>query len=232
MNVSRARGGAASALWLPVRAQETHKIGVLLDVTGGASFLGQAPIGRRGSEPGGRARHRKFEIVFEDARSIETDTVLAARKLINQSKVLAVVGPRRTGGAMAAIPIAREAEVPLHCPVSGVGVVQSIADENGSSVSAKAAICRSRKCLITQNAPAGRSWTSNIRPTLMTRMGATICVGWRRQPAFRWHEESFRRTRPTSSPQLTKLKSAGVDAIFTHRLGAPSVIVYKQGLRR
>ena len=66
-----------------------------------------------GNQAGG-IRGNKIELVFEDTKNTETDTVLAARKLINQAKVLAIIGPSRTGGAMAAIPVVTEAEVRLY----------------------------------------------------------------------------------------------------------------------
>ena len=117
----------------PAAAQQTYKIGAMLDVTGGASFLGKPEhnavmLAVEEANQAGGIRGNKVELVFEDSKSTETDTVLAARKLINQAKVLAIVGPSRTGGAMAAVPIVTEAEVALLCPVSGIGVIEPVAE--------------------------------------------------------------------------------------------------------
>ena len=40
-------------------------------------------------------------------------------------------------------------------------------------------------------------------------------------------EESFASTATDLKPQLTNLRSANVDAIFVHGIGAPSVVVYR-----
>ena len=112
---------AVVAFAQPATAQQPYKIGAMLDVTGGASFLGKPEhnaviLAVEEANQAGGIRGSKIELIFEDTKSTETDTVLAARKLINQAKVLALVGPSRTGGAMAAIPIVTEAEVALLSP--------------------------------------------------------------------------------------------------------------------
>jgi branched-chain amino acid transport system substrate-binding protein len=207
---------ALSIFCLPASAQDTHKIGVMLDVTGGASFLGKpeynaAQLAIEEANQAGGIRDRKVEIVFEDSKSTETDTVLAARKLINQSKVLAIVGPSRTGGAMAAIPIATEAEVALLCPVSGVGVVQPIAarkwifrpGQGGDLSVAKVLDYAKRagwkKLGILYSADAyGEDGRDNLR-----KLASSAEVSLAR-------EESFPANSTDLKPQLAKLKSAGV----------------------
>lgn len=217
----------------PAVAQEPYRIGAMLDVTGGASFLGKPEqnavvLAVDEANQAGGIRGRKIELVFEDTKSTETDTVLAARKLINQSKVLALIGPSRTGGAMAAIPIVNEAEVALLCPVSGIGVVQPIAErkwvfrpgQGGDLSVAKVLDYAKRagwkKLGILYSADAyGEDGRDNLR-----RLAPGVGVSLDR-------EESFPANSTDLKSQLAKLKSAGVDAIFMHGLGAPSVIVYK-----
>ncbi len=105
----------AAAFATPAAAQQPYKIGAMLDVTGGASFLGKPEhnaviLAVEEANQAGGIRGNKVELVFEDTKSTETDTVLATRKLINQAKVLAIVGPSRTGGAASTrgrIPIRR-----------------------------------------------------------------------------------------------------------------------------
>jgi len=214
-------------------AQEAYRIGAMLDVTGGASFLGKpeynaVTLAVQEANQAGGIRGRKVELVFEDAKSTETDTVLAARKLINQSKVVAIVGPSRTGGAMAAIPIATEAEVPLLAPVSGVSVTQPTAERKwifrpgqGGDLSVAKVLDYARragwkKLGILYSADAyGEDGRDNMR-----KLASAANMSLAR-------EESFPANSTDLKPQLAKLRSAGVDAIFMHGLGAPSVIVYK-----
>jgi branched-chain amino acid transport system substrate-binding protein len=214
-------------------AQEPYRIGAMLDVTGGASFLGKPErngvmLAIEAANGAGGIRGRNVELVFEDTKSTETDTVLAARKLINQSKVLALIGPSRTGGAMAAIPIVTEAEVVLLCPVSGIGVVQPVAErkwvfrpgQGGDLAVSKVLDYAKRagwtKLGILYSADAyGEDGRDNLRK-LAPATGVVL-----------QREESFPANSTDLKSQLAKLKSAGVDAIFMHGLGAPSVIVYK-----
>lgn len=126
--------GLAAALVAPAAAQGSapYRIGALLDVTGGASFLGKPEqnavvLAIEQVNAAGGIRGRKVELVFEDAKSTETDSVLGARKLITQANVAALIGTSRTGGAMAILPIASEAGVPMLAPVSGVAVVEPVA---------------------------------------------------------------------------------------------------------
>jgi branched-chain amino acid transport system substrate-binding protein len=225
---------AATATFVqPAVAQQPYKIGAMLDVTGGASFLGKPEhnailLAVEEANQAGGIRGNKVELFFEDTKSTETDTVLAARKLINQAKVLAIVGPSRTGGAMAAVPVVTDAEVPLLSPVSGVGVIEPIAERKwvfrpgqGGDLSVAKVLDYARragwkKLGILYSADAyGEDGRDNMR-----KLAASAGVSLDR-------EESFPANSTDLKPQLAKLKSAGVDAIFMHGLGAPSAIVYK-----
>lgn len=54
-----------------------------------------------------------LEIVFADDASDETTAVMAAKKLIEVDKVIAIVGPIATGVGMALMPICEKAQIPL-----------------------------------------------------------------------------------------------------------------------
>lgn len=217
----------------PAAAQQPYKIGAMLDVTGGASFLGKPEhnavlLAVEEANQAGGIRGNKIELVFEDAKSTETDTVLAARKLINQAKVLAIVGPSRTGGAMAAVPIVTEAEVAMLSPVSGVNVIEPVAERKwvfrpgqGGDLSVAKVLDYARragwkKLGILYSADAyGEDGRDNMRK-LAAGSGVSLV-----------REESFPANSTDLKSQLAKMKSAGVDAIFMHGYGAPSAIVYK-----
>ena len=193
---------AIAAFAQPATAQQPYKIGAMLDVTGSASFLGKPEHNavmlavEEGNQAGG-IRGNKIELVFEDTKSTETDTVLAARKLINQAKVLAIIGPSRTGGAMAAIPVVTEAEVALLCLVSGVGVIQPIAERKWVFAQARVAIFLWPRCSIMPGARDGRSWEFSIPPTPMARTDATTCASSLRAQVYLWTARNrFRPTRP------------------------------------
>lgn len=209
------------------------RIGAALDVTGGASFLGKPEhnaivLAVEQANAAGGIRGRKVELAFEDSKSTETDSVLAVRKLISQDKVAALIGTSRTGGAMAILPIATEAGVPMLAPVSGVAVIEPVAQRKwifrpgqGGDLSVAKVIDYARragwkKLGVLYSADAyGEDGRDNMRK-LAPAAGVTI-----------GREESFPPASTDLKPQLAKLTASGVDAIFMHGLGAPSVIVYR-----
>jgi hypothetical protein len=180
-----------SAFAQPATAQQPYKIGAMLDVTGSASFLGKPEhnaimLAVEEANQAGGIRGNKIELVFEDTKSTETDTVLAARKLINQAKVLAIIGPSRTGGAMAAIPVVTEAEVALLCLVSGVGVIQPIAERKwvirpgqGGDLSGQGArLCPARGMEEAGNSLfCRRLWRGRTRQHAQARCGRRCVFG-------------------------------------------------------
>jgi branched-chain amino acid transport system substrate-binding protein len=212
---------------------EAWRIGAALDVTGGASFLGVPEhnaivLAVEQVNAAGGIKGRKVDLAFEDSKSTETDSVLAVRKLISQDKVSAIIGPSRTGGVMAVLPIATEAEVPLLAPVSGVNVVEPVAQRKwifrpgqGGDLSVGKVLDYARragwkKLGILYSADAyGEDGRDNMRK-LAPDFGVTIA-----------RVESFPPASTDLKPQLAKLSAAGVDAIFMHGYGAPSAIVYR-----
>jgi branched-chain amino acid transport system substrate-binding protein len=224
-------GGSALAT---AQTGAPYRVGVLLDVTGAASFLGKpeqnaVELAIEQANASGGIRGRKVELVFEDSKSTETDSVLAARRLITQANVAVLIGPSRTGGAMAILPIASEAGVPLLAPVSGVSVVEPVAERRwifrpgqGGDLSVAKVIDYARRAGwkrlgVLYSADAyGEDGRDNMRK-LAPAAGVSVT-----------REESFPASATDLKPQLTKLAAGGgVDAIFMHGLGAPSVIVYR-----
>jgi branched-chain amino acid transport system substrate-binding protein len=229
---------AAGVVGLQIRSAQaqpaqTFTIGALLDVTGGASFLGKPEqnaltLAIEQVNAGGGIRGRKVELLFEDSKSTETDSVLAARRLAANPAVTALIGTSRTGGVMAILPIVTEAEIPLLAPVSGVAVIEPIAqrkwvfrpgqggDLSVTKVLEYAKRAGWKKVGILYSADAyGEDGRDNMR-RLARSAGITVV-----------REESFPPASTDLKPQLTKLGAAHIDAIFMHGLGAPSAIVYK-----
>src|SRR5690606_29031070 len=142
-----------------------------------------------------------------------------------QDKVLALIGTSRTGGAMAVLPIATESEVPMLAPVSGVAVVEPVAQrtwifrpDQGGDLSVSKVLDYAKRAGWTKlgvlySADAyGEDGRDNMRK-LAPAAGVALT-----------REESFPPASTDLKPQLAKLSAAGVDAIFMHGLGAPSAI--------
>ena len=100
------------------KESETLKIGAVLSVTGPASFLGepekntllmlQDDINAKGGVDG-----RKLEIIVYDDESDVNKCVMAAKKLLEQDKVAAVIGPSISGNTLAIMKSFGPAQVPL-----------------------------------------------------------------------------------------------------------------------
>jgi len=109
---------AGSALAHPALAQQTIKIGSVLSATGPASFLGEPEdktlrmyvdkINSAGGVDG-----KKIELVIYDDGGDANKARTFATRLIEDDKVVAMVGGTTTGTTMAMIPVFEEAQVPM-----------------------------------------------------------------------------------------------------------------------
>src|SRR5882757_1732776 len=113
-------GVSAGALAVsgPAGAQGTIKIGTVLSVTGPASFLGDPEdktlklyvdkINAAGGVAG-----KKIELVVYDDGGDANKARTFATRLVEDDKVVAMVGGSTTGTTMAMIPVFEEAQVPF-----------------------------------------------------------------------------------------------------------------------
>ncbi|UCB44703.1 MAG: ABC transporter substrate-binding protein [Spirochaetota bacterium] len=105
-------------LSIEAKDPKSYKIGGVFAITGPASWLGEPErntmmmvvdmINAKGGING-----VPIEAVIEDTVGDETKTVNAVKKLINSDKVLAIIGPSRSGTTMAVIPIVERAQTSL-----------------------------------------------------------------------------------------------------------------------
>ncbi len=113
------------------QAAEPYKIGAIFAITGPASWLGEPErntskmLAEEINKAGGIKGH-KLEVIIEDTVGDETKAVLAVKKLINQDKVLAIIGPSRSGTTMAVIPIMTKARVPLISCAAAASIVEPV----------------------------------------------------------------------------------------------------------
>ena len=120
-------------LFVNAYAKEPYKIGALFAVTGPASFLGEPEkntalmLQDQINKAGGINGH-PLEIIIEDTKSDETQAVLSAKKLLENDKVLAIVGPSTTGESMALVPILNTAATPLLSCAAGAPITQPAKD--------------------------------------------------------------------------------------------------------
>jgi branched-chain amino acid transport system substrate-binding protein len=99
-------------------AEEAYKIGGIFSVTGRASFLGDPE--KKSMEmmidninTAGGIDGRKLEAVIYDTEGDPTKAVMGISKLLNKDNVLAIIGPSTTPTTLAVMPFAEKAGTPL-----------------------------------------------------------------------------------------------------------------------
>jgi branched-chain amino acid transport system substrate-binding protein len=115
----------------PATAAETIKIGSVLSITGPASFLGDPEDKTlklyvdKINAAGGVAGKKIELIVYDDGGDANKARTFATR-LLEDDRVVAMVGGSTTGTTMAMIPVFEEAKVPFISLAGGIEVVDPV----------------------------------------------------------------------------------------------------------
>lgn len=214
-------------------AKEPYKIGAVLSVTGAASFLGEPEKNtlimlKDEINAAGGINGIPVEIIIEDSKSDETQAVLAAKKLLEKDKVLAIIGPSTTGESMALVPIMNNAKTPLVSCAAGAGITQPVKDRHWIfktpqyDTSAVEAIYSHMKkhgisrigiiSIATGFGDAGRKALHDEA----SKYGMTILA-----------DERYGAKDSDMTTQLTKIKAAGAQAVINWSVGPGQVVVTK-----
>ncbi len=120
--------GVSILLAAPIQASAQIKIGAALSVTGPASFLGDPEkktlemyveaINAKGGVNG-----QKLQLVIYDDGGDANNARTFATRLVEEDKIVAMVGGTSTGSTLAMIPVFEEAQIPF---ISLAGAVQII----------------------------------------------------------------------------------------------------------
>lgn len=119
-------------------AQEPYKIGAIFSITGPGSSLGiperdtaqmlEAQINARGGVLGPDGKRHPLKIVIYDDASDETKAVLAAKKLIDEDRVTAIVGTTLSGTSLAILDTVQKAGVPTVSCAAAAKIVEPAAE--------------------------------------------------------------------------------------------------------
>ncbi|MGE4498397.1 MAG: ABC transporter substrate-binding protein [Deferribacterales bacterium] len=207
----------------------TIKLGALFSVTGPAGYLGLPEkqtvemLVDQVNAAGG-INGDKIELVFYDTQGDENRTLSYFKRLATKDKVVAVLGPTRTGSTLVIKDLAERFKLPLiSCatsqqivtPVnkyvfktaqSDTLVVEKLFEHLVKSGKKKIAIITEQSGYGT----TGREALLEVAP----KYGINIAV-----------EEKFRDTDKDMTSQLAKIKAADVDAVICWGVGpAPAII--------
>lgn len=112
-------------------SKEVYKIGAVLSLSGPAAPLGQPEqralmLLQDNLNSGAGVNGHKVEFIFEDDESQPEKAKAAITKLINQEKVVAVIGSSTTGATLAMAPAAQSSKVALVCCAAGTKITQPV----------------------------------------------------------------------------------------------------------
>jgi len=228
---------AAAVLWTMVsgaQAAEPIKLGAFFALSGP-----NAPIGTPTKlvaqmvvdqiNKGGGINGRPIELVIGDTESDPAKAATIAKKFIFSDKVAAIIGPTSTGEGMNVKKIVEEAGVPTFMTVGGDPPIMKetgpftciFKSPQRSSTAVKALYAFLKKknltkaALLTASDPFGKDgavWLEKLAPDY----GITFVA-----------KESFGPKDTDMTPQLTKIKNAGPQAIICWTIGPAGAIVAK-----
>lgn len=226
---------AATALWsAPVAASDTLRIGSILSVTGPAAFLGEDM--KAGMElaideinTSGGIGGKKVEWVFYDAESQTAKAINATRRLISQDDVDIIVGGGNMSGiAMAMVPLVQRAGIPFISTEGSMQIVTPVKDREfvfKSTVDDDQILNRvmdyfdkkgiKRAALLADSSGFGQSAVEQMK-ALAPKRGIEVVY------------ESFNPADTDMTPQLGRLKNAGVEAIICWTVAPAGVVFIKQ----
>jgi branched-chain amino acid transport system substrate-binding protein len=134
----------AFSLWtvfagpLAAPAQEAYRVGAIFSITGPGSSLGiperdtarmiEADVNAKGGVKGPDGKMHPLKLVIYDDASDETKAVLAAKRLIDEDKVSAIVGTTLSGTSLAILETVQKAEVPLVSCAAAIKIVEPVAE--------------------------------------------------------------------------------------------------------
>jgi branched-chain amino acid transport system substrate-binding protein len=218
---SGAAPGAAQAQAEPI------KIGALLSTTGtlgalGTDALPAVQIFVEETNAAGGINGRPLQVIHVDDESKPEQAVSAAKRLIQQEKVVAVVGPVSSVVGASTAPVANENKVPFLGCICYEGPITpyefSIFPLNGMMEN-QAQFARehnlSRLGIISQ-AGALAELVKRDHVPVLEREGLTV-VGF----------EQFQQADTDLTPLLARLRSAGAEQVYVAATGTPAGTVAK-----
>ena len=119
-------------------AQEPYKLGAIFSITGPGSSLGiperdtalmlEAEINGKGGIKGPDGKMHPLRLVIYDDASDETKAVLAAKKLIDEDRVTAIVGTTLSGTSLAIVDTVQKAGIPMISCAAASKIVEPAAE--------------------------------------------------------------------------------------------------------
>ncbi len=212
-------------------AAEPYKIGALFSITGPTSFIGEPERNTlvmmvdEINKAGGVNGH-PIEAIIYDTEGDETNAVKKVTKLIVQDRVLAIIGPSRTGTTLAVIPFVERYRVPLISCAAGIKIVEPVkpwvfktAQSDRLAVKKIYSYCKrhgiKRVAIITVSNGFGQSGREELKH-LAPKYGITLVA-----------DELFGPKDVDMTPQLTRIRAKNPQAVICWGTNPGPAIVAK-----
>lgn len=214
---------AAGAAFLPVlghaQAKPPVKVGAVLSMSGPAAVFGipeRDALNALIKENGGMMDGRTVEFVFCDDKTNPTEAARCVTQLVNDEKVVAIIGPGTGGGILAAGPVAQRLRVPLLGPAGTV----AITDKNNAFFP-----------WIFRIAPNDTAGMEGLWKQIVRNGTRKVAIIYQEDAYGKFGAEYAQRiskdvgftvveaigvpyTATDLTPQVTKFRNAGAEAIF------------------
>ncbi|MBI2313852.1 MAG: ABC transporter substrate-binding protein [Betaproteobacteria bacterium] len=228
--------GVTGAVLFAVAAQaaEPIKVGAVLSVTGPGAFLGdpeiktmQMYVEKINAEGG--VIGRKLELISYDDGTDANKANAFAKRLIEDDKVDIIVGGTTTGSTMAMVPLVEKAGIPFISLAGAVVIIEPVKKwvfktPHTDRMAAEKAFEDMKKrgfskvALLWETSGFGQSGAKETR-AVAPKYGMTL-VG----------DESYGPKDTDVTPQLTKIKASGAQALLVFGFGqGPSIVTKNYG---
>jgi branched-chain amino acid transport system substrate-binding protein len=213
---------------------DTIKVGVYGDLTGQTSSFGQST--KNGIElaveeinKSGGINGKQIQLVIEDDQGRPEQAKTVVSKLINQDKVIAVLGEVASTNSLAAAPVAQDAKIPMITPSSTNPKVTEVGDYisrvcfidpfQGSTMAKFAATTLKAKTaaiLGDVNSDYSKGLTQFFEEEFVKQGGKVVA------------KEAYTQTDPDFKGQLTKIRDLNPDVLYVPGYYGQVGIIAKQ----
>jgi branched-chain amino acid transport system substrate-binding protein len=228
---------ALSGARLASAADEPLRVGSILSVTGPAAFLGEdmkagLQLAVDEINAGGGINGRKIAWTFYDAESQTQNALTETRRLISQDRVEVIVsGGNMSGIALAMAPLAEQASLPFISSEGAAAIVSPVKERHwvfkstvdDADVLERIADYFDKKqikkiALLADTSGFGQGAAAQLK-IIGPKRGLDVIY------------ESFGPADTDMTPQLTRIRDAGADAIVCWTVTPAGVVFLKQALQ-
>lgn len=231
-----AAGATLTAISRTTLAQETGpiRIGALNPITGsgspyGTGMLKMIQAAADTVNAAGGVIGRQIQIVAEDDQTSPQAGVLAAKKLIEVNKVQAIVGTWASGVTLAALPLCREAGIPL-LHVSGAPALSDLNVTGGWAYRFHTPNGRTGRCYAEMCKKEGFKRAATMAFNNASGLGLTegFETAWKQMGNELVGKVVYEPNQPSYRSELMKVLAGKPDVIVTGSYYADSTIIVRE----